>query len=259
MLIQEIEWNKLKPYRGDNKKSFEELCYQIVSENFKNEISNGATLTPVDDSGGGDGVEFYLTLPNRDVYGWQAKFFCRLNESGRKEQVKKSLQTSYKKHPLLKKWFLCSKCNFTPNERTWFDDELASSIKGSERVLPENNNVQLVHWGESEFLEHLKNHPAICRFFFSEKLLTQEWFQERYETDIQKSQIKAKYESQIHIPTNIDTAINKVLGGNRLVEILEKEIVNQQVELYAEEYKDAFAKLFSGNVRDEYKSIQNRV
>ncbi len=69
MLVQEIDWNKLKPYRGDNKKSFEELCYQIVSEKFKDEILNGATLTSVDDSGGGNGVEFYLTLKNKEVYG----------------------------------------------------------------------------------------------------------------------------------------------------------------------------------------------
>ncbi len=74
--------------------------------------------------------------------------------------------------------------------------------------------------------------------------------------DIQKTQIKAKYEAQIHIPTNIDTAINKVLGGNRLVEILEKEIENQQVEMYAEEYKGAFLKVFSEDIEEEYKEIQ---
>jgi hypothetical protein len=254
--MQEIDWNKLQPYSGDNKKSFEELCYQIAFENFKNEISDSATLISIDDSGGGDGVEFYLKRPNGDVYGWQAKFFCRLNEGGRKEQIKKSLQTSYKKHPQLKKWFLCSKCNFTPDEKTWFEDELPNTTKNSERVLPEESDVQLIHWGESDFLKYLKDYPTIHKFFFSEKLLTQEWFQDRYNADIQKSQIKAKYESQIHIPTNIDDAINKVLGGNRLAKILEKEIKNQQVEMYAEEYKDAFSKLFSKDVIDKYKEIQ---
>ncbi len=254
--MQKINWDKLQPYSGDNKKSFEELCYQIVSEKYKDDISKGAILTSVDDSGGGDGVEFYLTFDNGDVYGWQAKFFCRLNEGGRKEQIKKSLQTAYKKHPNLKKWFLCSKCSFTPDEKTWFDDSLASSTKNKERVLPENHSVKLIHWGESELLSYLKDYPAIHNFFFSEKLLTQEWFKERYETDIQKTQIKAKYESKIHIPTDIDTAINKVLGGNRLAEILEQEIEDQQVAMYAKEYQDTFLKLFSENVKDEYKSIQ---
>ena len=38
----------LKPYRSDQKKSFEELCYQIVAEEFRLE----GTLTSIDDSGG---------------------------------------------------------------------------------------------------------------------------------------------------------------------------------------------------------------
>lgn len=254
--MQEINWDKLQAYSGDNKKSFEELCYQIVYEEYKDDIVNGAILTSVDDSGGGDGVEFYITNENGEVFGWQAKFFCRLSEGGRKEQIKKSLQTAYKKHPNLKKWFLCSKCGFTPDEKTWFDDTLASSTKNGERVLAEKHSVELIHWGESELLNYLKDYPAIHKFFFSEKLLTQEWFKERYEVDVQKVQIKTKYESQIHIQTNIDTTINKILGANRLVEILDNEMENQQVKMYAEEYKHAFFKLFSEDVKDEYKDIQ---
>lgn len=254
--MHNVDWNKLQPYSGDTKKSFEELCYQIVSEIYKEDILKSAVLTSVDDSGGGDGVEFYLTFKNGDVYGWQAKFFCRLSEGGRKEQIKKSLQTAYEKHPTLKKWFLCSQCNFTPDEKTWFDETLETSTKDTKRVLPEEHDVELIHWGESEILKYLKSYPAIHKFFFSEKLLTQEWFKDRYENDIQKSQIKAKYESEIHIPTNIDDAINKILGGERLAEILEKEMVEQQVEMYAKEYEEAFSKVFSEDVRDEYKNIQ---
>ena len=255
--MMSIDWDKLQPYSGDNKKSFEELCYQIVSEKFKNDISNGAVLTPVDDSGGGDGVEFYLTLGNEDVYGWQAKFFCRLNESGRKEQIKKSLQTAHKKHPNLKKWFFCNKCDFTPDEKKWFDNELSNAQKNGERVLPKKHTIQLLNWGKSELLDYLRQYPSIHKFFFSEKLLTQEWFDARYKSDIKKSQIKAKYESQIHISTNIiDDAINKILGGNRLAKLLEKEMETQQLRFQAEEYKDAFVKLFSEDVKNEYKSIQ---
>lgn len=257
--METVDWNKLQPYSGDNKKSFEELCFQIVSEKFKDDILNGAVLTSIDDSGGGDGVEFYLTYKNGDVYGWQAKFFCRLDEGGRKEQIKKSLQTAYEKHPTLKKWFFCSQCNFTPNEKTWFNETLKMSTKDTKRVLPEGNNVELIHWGESEILAFLKNYPAIHKFFFSEKLLTQEWFKERYEADVQKSQIKAKYESQIHIPTNIDDAINKLLGGKRLAELLEKKMVNHQVEVYAKDYEDSVLKVFSEDIEDEYKDIQTKI
>ncbi len=221
--MQNINWDKLQPYSGDTKKSFEELCYQIVSEKFKDDILNGAILTSIDDSGGGDGVEFYLTYENGDVYGWQSKYFCRLNEGGRKEQIKKSLQTTYDKHSNIKKWFFCSKCNFTPDEKKWFDYELAISIKNGKQVLPTNHNVELIHWGESELLTYLKNYFNIHKFFFSEKLLTFEWFENRYKIDIEKTQIKAKYTSQIHIPQAIEKSIYKILGGQSLINSLINE------------------------------------
>ncbi|WP_151947679.1 NACHT domain-containing protein [Aliarcobacter butzleri] len=254
--MQNINWDKLQPYSGDTKKSFEELCYQIVSEKLKDDILNGAILTSIDDSGGGDGVEFYLTYENGDVYGWQAKYFCRLNEGGRKEQIKKSLQTTYDKHPNIKKWFLCSKCNFTPDEKNWFDDDLANSTKNGRTVLPTNHNVELIHWGESELLNYLKDYPSIHRFFFSEKFLTQEWFENRYKIDIAKTQIKTKYISEIHIQTNIDMTIYKILGGNKFIEVIEKEMEQHQILMYAEEYKQSLIKLFSEDVKDEYKDIQ---
>ncbi len=247
-----LNWGKLKPYRTDQKKSFEQLCYQIAHEEF----NNSGIFTPIDDSGGGDGVEFFLTLPNGEVWGWQVKFFCRINKGGRKEQIKKSLQTAYKKHSTLKKWFLCSKCDFTTDEESWFKNNLALSEKDGEKVLPEDSDVELIHWGDSELLDYLKKYKNILNFFFSEKLLSDEWFEERYRIDVKTLQIKAKYESKIHIPTDIDNTVNKILGGERLVEILEKEIENQQVGMYAEEYKNSLSKLFSEDVNSEYKEIQ---
>jgi hypothetical protein len=66
-----IDWSKLKPYQEDKRRSFEELCYHIA----KGLYGEKGQLTPVDDTGGGDGVEFYLTFPNGDQWGWQAKFY----------------------------------------------------------------------------------------------------------------------------------------------------------------------------------------
>jgi hypothetical protein len=65
--------------------SFEEFCYQ-VADRFCERLG---PLTSIGDSGGGDGVEFYLPLSNGDEWGWQAKFFFpngRLNVSNRKNR-----------------------------------------------------------------------------------------------------------------------------------------------------------------------------
>jgi hypothetical protein len=51
--------------------SFEEFCYQVAQRSYEEK----GDFTPIDDSGGGDGVEFYMLLPNGDEWGWQAKFY----------------------------------------------------------------------------------------------------------------------------------------------------------------------------------------
>jgi len=63
-----IDWSNLLPYDSDQKRSFEELCYQIARVQYNGDF------TSVDDSGGGDGVEFYLKTISNEVWGWQAKF-----------------------------------------------------------------------------------------------------------------------------------------------------------------------------------------
>lgn len=92
-----IDWSRLEDYDNSKNKSFEELCYQIA----KGLYGDLGEFTSIDDSGGGDGVEFYLTLPNGDEWGWQAKFFHpqpRLSEGNRKNQIKKSLIKACEKH-----------------------------------------------------------------------------------------------------------------------------------------------------------------
>ena len=94
-----IDWSELKPYQNDKRRSFEELCYQIA----KGLHGEKGRFTSVDDSGGGDGVEFYLTLENGDEWGWQAKFYHpdkRLNGS-RKNDIVNSLKKSCEVHPRL--------------------------------------------------------------------------------------------------------------------------------------------------------------
>ena len=85
-----IDWLKLELYEGNKFASFEELCYQVA----KGLYGKRRKFTPIDDSGGGDGVEFYLTLHNGDQWGWQAKFYYpnkRHSASNRKMNIKNSL------------------------------------------------------------------------------------------------------------------------------------------------------------------------
>ena len=105
-----VDWSKLKSYKSDKRRSFEELCFQIAYENHAIE----GTFVPVDDSGGGSGVEFYQRRSDGSVWGWQAKFHPsgRFTPS-RRAAVQKSLTKSLRDHENLTRWHLCSPLDLT--------------------------------------------------------------------------------------------------------------------------------------------------
>ena len=202
-----IEWSELKPYQNDKYRSFEELCYQIAKELH----GEKGRFTSVDDSGGGDGVEFYLTLPNGDQWGWQAKFYHpepRLSKSGRKRSIKESLEKAHEIHPHLKKWFLCTPTNFTPDEQTWFDNTLRQSI---------SKDIELKHCGDSDFNTWLSE-PRFSgkrHYFFGELELNLDWFKTQFKK--QMAGVGDKFDSSLHTETNVDAEIHALLGDKAFV------------------------------------------
>ena len=224
-----IDWEKLKPYENAKWKSFEELCYQIAQRQFNNLVE----FTPVDDSGGGDGVEFYLTLPNGGEWGWQAKFYYpnpRLNVSGRKNSIKKSLEKSIKMHPNLKKWFLCIPSNFTPPENNWFKQSL-------KKIAP---NIELEHWGKTEFNDFLSKPEfiGIKNYFFGELELDIDWFSSQVEKQI--SNVKEKFIAPLHTEVDAEFEIHCLLADLEFIKFIEGNLkkIECELEKYLENKKE---------------------
>ena len=211
-----IDWSKLKPYQNDKYRSFEELCYQIA----KGLYGEKGRFTSVDDSGGGDGVEFYLTFPNGDQWGWQAKFYHpqkRLSESGRKRSITNSLKKSCEIHPHLKKWILCTPTKFTPTEQDWFENTLPESI-------PENMNVEFEHWGDRDFNNWLSE-PRFngkLHYFFGELELDLDWFKTQFKEQI--ASVGDKFDPSLHTETDADADIHALLADKAFVHQITKWI-----------------------------------
>lgn len=189
-----IDWSELEPYENNIPHSFEVLCYQIA----KGLHGENGRFTSVDDSGGGDGVEFYLTLPNGDQWGWQAKFYHpepRLSKSNRKGAIEGSLKKACEVHPRLKKWFLCTPTNFTPDEQKWFDNTLRQSI---------SEDIEIKHWGDSDFNNWLSEprFSGKLNYFFGELELNLDWFKGQFKK--QMAGIGDKFDSSLHTETNAD-------------------------------------------------------
>ena len=227
-----IDWSQLETYQGSKWRSFEELCYQIA----KGIYGEQGTFTSVDDSGGGDGVEFYMTLPNGDQWGWQAKFYypnSRLDASNRKRSIEGSLKKACQKHTHLKKWILCTPSKFTPGEQEWFENTLCQSI-------PKNMNVELKHWGDSKFNNWLSE-PRFSgkwHYFFGEFELSIDWFQAQF--DKQMASVGEKFSPSLHTETRVDAHIHALLGDDRFVHQITEwiEKLNEEFPNLEEAIKD---------------------
>ena len=213
-----IDWSKLKAYEGNKYRSFEELCYQIS----KGIHGDCGRFISVDDSGGGDGVEFYMTLPKGDQWGWQAKFYppdSRLSEKSRKQSIKGSLTKACQKHRHLKKWFLCTPLNFTPEEQDWFKDILPQSV-------PQDMSVELIHWGASDFNAWLSE-PRFAgkrNYFFGELELDIHWFESQFGK--QKAAVAEKFRSSLHTESFVDACIHVLLGDEKFASQIAEWIEN---------------------------------
>ena len=221
-MIENFEWSELQTYRNNKYRSFEELCYQIAKGLYEGE----GKFTSIDDSGGGDGVEFYLTLPNGDEWGWQAKFYypvTRLSDS-RKRSIKNSLKKACEVHSNLKKWILCTPTNFTPNEQDWFDNTLPQTI-------PEE--IEIEHWGDSEFNNWLSEprFSGKLHYFFGKLELDLEWFKTQFDKQMAGVGDKHNFDSSLHTETDVDAKIHALLGDKAFVQHITKWIEELEEKL----------------------------
>ncbi len=222
MTLDKIDWSKLKPYAKDSRRSFEELCYQLVLL----EYGAAARVVRVDGSGGDGGVEFYLPLDSGDELGWQAKFFWpdgRLTPS-RKKQIKKSLQRACIEHPRLVRWTLMTPGNLTTAEQTWFKKELRAEMHERKPVVPRGRALELVHVPESELLARLgspKSH-GLREYFFGEVELTLDWFQGVADEATQL--LHKKFLPTLHAATSVDEELERILAGEALATSLQERV-----------------------------------
>ncbi|MCX2429624.1 ATP-binding protein [Pedobacter sp. GR22-10] len=188
-----LNWNKLQPYGTSKEKSFEQLCYQIANILYENDNNR---ITPIEDRGGGDGIEFYLTEASGQEWGWQAKYYegsPRLNEHNRKASIIGSLKRALEVHPALVKWYLCIPMDFTPAEQKWFDETLPTHI-------PDGRIVKLVPWNQSH-IHKMLNKPecyGLRNAFFNDLELSPDWFQNAFDNSF--TLVKNKFDELLYIP-----------------------------------------------------------
>lgn len=247
MTVDEIDFSKLKPYNKSQYQSFELLWYLICKEEYKN-----GRFTPIDDSGGGDGIEFYLTLDNGDVWGWQCKFFDRLSKGGRKGQITSSLKKACEVHGrLLKKWVLCSLSDFTPDEREWYFNDL------KETILTDCSDLELLHFGDSDLCYYLNKYPVIGNAFFGTYRFDDNWFDYHYKKVMNREEIKEKYIADLHSKTQLQGELYSYIGGPLLGAELASRLNNEEMSSCLTAFTESIDNLYNYNCEEQYVDIKN--
>lgn len=239
-----IDWSKLQPYKRTKQKSFEQFCYQIVAKLFCDQ----GTLTSIDDSGGGDGVEFYITFENGNQFGWQAKFYeapARLNVSNRKQNIIKSLKRAIEVHPQLEKWYLCLPTDLTNEENNWIQKDLKKHI-------PQNRSIEIEPWDESK-LHELINRPnfnGLKQAFFNSLELSPVWFQEKFENLF--TIVKNKFDDLLYVPNEEFEywSVNPVLCNKKFKE--------QRIKYYPEKLNGLYEKCIASTKKLKNQNLRWR-
>ncbi|WP_259250787.1 NACHT domain-containing protein [Salinibacter ruber] len=238
-----IDWSNLHTFEDSRRTGYEQFCYTIA----KRKYGHLGTFTPIDDSGGGSGVEFYLTFPDGKVWGWQAKFYPdgRLGTGSRKRQIKKSLKRSCEDHPTLKRWFLCTPMDFTAGEQEWFEETLASSILEGEPVVPVGRILELKHWGDTRFNDFLTEEWAtgIYSYYFGELELSQSWFEGVYRKAKHRPAGR-RYTADLHSKSDVSEEAHRVLLSEEYRSHLNEKL--EKIETSVDEFHRAIDKVKRG-------------
>lgn len=107
----ESEWHKIISFNGSQANAFEEMVCQIAIAEKDNRCVHFERVGTPD-----GGVECYWQLSNGTEWGWQAKFYDRL-ESREWSGIKQSLFDAVETHPQLVKYFISIPHNLSDGRR----------------------------------------------------------------------------------------------------------------------------------------------
>ena len=203
MTVHGCDFDSIRHWRGSQDQAFEELCYQL-----RDPTPEGAELVKTGSPDGG--LEWYVTLPDGEQWGWQVKYSKNIDSL--LGNMKRSLETVVSKRPKCRKLTFCIPFDLpdgsAPDERKSarqkFDDRKKSWLKG----IPGADLVQVELWSEGDLVERLTAHPAgrgIEWFFWQKEVFSQEWFADRQK--IAADFAGGRYAPELHVDLPVSFAM----------------------------------------------------
>lgn len=185
-------WKDIRSIGGSKESAFEHLIKQLALN-----CSQGA-FTSVGDPDGG--VECYVTAPNGDVTGWQAKYFFKLGQS-EYAQISKSVKNAIAKYPKLTRYYVCVPYD-RPNPanakgETALEKWHKSVARWKLAAAAAGAHVEFEYWGDTELEGMLLHQPGLLAYFFDQTAFSQGWFKRKIDRALESA--GARYTPKLNV------------------------------------------------------------
>jgi hypothetical protein len=215
-----IEWQNIRPFNGSQNNAFEELVCQLAREEPTAPKKEFYRVAAPD-----GGVEAYCIFDNGDEFGWQAKYFKSMGTS-QWSQLKKSFETAFRKHPNLKKYYICiplDRQDPRHDNQMWFMNKWNEKTQEwTEYAKKHGRRIVFEYWGSSELVHRLsqEKHAGRKLFWFSKEEFSDFWFHSHIENSIKN--LGHRYTPEL----NIELAISKYFDAISRNDVFRENIKN---------------------------------
>lgn len=218
----DIDFSSIRPWNGDKRLGFEELCCQLAMLENPEE---GVEFERKEGAGGDAGVECLWRMEDDLIHGWQAKYFTGQLTPQRWGQIDDSVRTAIERHPRLVKYTLCLPKNLTDRRLEEATSERPTLQHRVERwkgwAEEEGRQINFEFWGETELGERLTrdtpDYAGRTRFWFDNRSFTHDWFSRRF-AEVRKN-LGPRYTPEL----NVELPISKVFDAIGRTGILAQE------------------------------------
>lgn len=250
----DINFERIRPYRGSRNNGFEEVCCQLAG---LEPPSDDAEFVRKEGSGGDAGVECYWRLGDGTEHAWQAKYFFKLGKS-QWQQIDDSVGTALKKHRALRRYTVClpidlseQRVQNTFSQRACWDSRVAKWEKWARDL---GMRVEFGLWGQHELVTRLTRddpqYSGRTLYWFDTAILGIGWFRRMVEHAI--ANIGERYTPEL----NIELPISMVFDGLAVTpQYLHKVEVAHRHVLDAASKFGSHLKAFSGKENNELPDL----
>ncbi len=220
-LLPQIDLRRIRQHETSQQRAWEELSYILVPD-----IDGLPPGTRLERRATPDaGVEFACAAPlsGTGTWAWQAKYLFRLDADAFK-QMTRSVEDSLDVNPTLTRYAFV-----LPVDRTfvgrgkakggmqrWHESVAAWEAAAAARGM----TVQFAYIGHSDVVAALSQdqHAGAVRYFFDERLFTDEFFRHQVEREIVN--LGGRYDPSVHVELDVRDAIDALCRSPRWAERL---------------------------------------